>query len=298
MNKFYVAITTTQWFSFLKNEYQNGRSYKFVNFWTPSTATFKALNEGDMFLFKLHSNKLKGENGEIVGGAIFSHHEVLSINDAWKKFGKGNGTNTVDEISLMLEKIVERNGYKTTPKIGCIILKNVFFLKSFIQEPSNWNKAIVRGKTYSTDEAIGADLYNQVMEQINSKNDRNSKCKTRIFISQTNLIKLPDRTRHECALCKMDNIELLEICSIKPETDCSEIEKSDINNYLVFCPNHAMLFKKGFISFNDTGNILISNKINGSNCILLNINPLMKISISKENKDYFNFHREHIFKTT
>ena len=54
------------------------------------------------------------------------------------------------------------------------------------------------------------------MEQLNSKNDRNSKFKTKASISPISLIKLPDRTRHECVLCKMDNIELMEICSIKP----------------------------------------------------------------------------------
>ena len=40
-----------------------GKIGKYVNFWTPGTREFKAIEPGDMFLFKLHNKKSIGENG-------------------------------------------------------------------------------------------------------------------------------------------------------------------------------------------------------------------------------------------
>lgn len=49
--KMYVGITDYDWFKTLKEEKSDE-----VNFWKPGGKTnFKALKEGDLFLFKLHS---------------------------------------------------------------------------------------------------------------------------------------------------------------------------------------------------------------------------------------------------
>ena len=48
--KIYVGITDSAWFQFLKE-----RKSEEVNFWRPGSQSFKALQENDLFLFKLHS---------------------------------------------------------------------------------------------------------------------------------------------------------------------------------------------------------------------------------------------------
>jgi putative restriction endonuclease len=61
--KIYVGITDYDWFKILKGKYCDE-----INIWKPRGKTnFKALNQGDMFLFKLHS-----PHDYIVGGAFFS----------------------------------------------------------------------------------------------------------------------------------------------------------------------------------------------------------------------------------
>jgi putative restriction endonuclease len=57
----YVGITDKGWYEQLKSQAADE-----VNFWSPSGASFCALQEGELFLFKLHS-----PDNYIVGGGFF-----------------------------------------------------------------------------------------------------------------------------------------------------------------------------------------------------------------------------------
>lgn len=98
MSQFYVGITDTSWYSLLREDYNNGELGKQVNFWTPGTREFKAIKPGELFLFKVHNKKSTGEKGEIVGGGYFAYYEQLSIPDAWEKYGRGNGRESLQKM--------------------------------------------------------------------------------------------------------------------------------------------------------------------------------------------------------
>lgn len=83
---------------------------------------------------------------------------------------------------------------------------------------------------------------------------------------------------------------------MKPWCTSDKKEKLDIGNGLLLCPNHDKLLDKGFISFDENGKILISDKINENDRIFLNINPNMKIEITEDNAHYVSYHRKHIYK--
>ncbi len=170
MSIFYVGIAQTEWLLQLKEDYINRRIEKYINFWTPGAKEFKAIEKGDLFLFKLHNNKIMKENGEIVGGAIFSHFEKLRIQDAWKKYGRGNGKESLESMMLLLQKVREKAHISVVDEeeIGCIILQDAFFFdrESWIAEPADWRKRIVSGKRYSTDEPTGKELYIAVRNNI------------------------------------------------------------------------------------------------------------------------------------
>ena len=69
-----VAVTDDDWFEML----QRHPNLSEVNFWAPSAATFRALQSGEMFLFKLHAPR----NG-IVGGGIFTYANTMPCFLAW-----------------------------------------------------------------------------------------------------------------------------------------------------------------------------------------------------------------------
>jgi hypothetical protein len=62
-----VAVTDDDWFEMLRHQKLNE-----VNFWAPSAASFRALQPGEMFLFKLHAPR-----NAIVGGGIFAYANAL-----------------------------------------------------------------------------------------------------------------------------------------------------------------------------------------------------------------------------
>lgn len=315
MSVFYVGITDSNWFSFLREDYNNGILGAEVNFWTPGTREFKVLESGDLFLFKLHNKKSTGENGEIVGGGFFSHYNKMSISDAWNKYGRGNGRESLDIMKKSLKGMQEKINVESNVEIGCIILERVFFLDTWIPEPSDWGKSIVSGKKYSTDSVIGAELFCLVNENIKNKQKSDAEIieeiedevsnlslegKERVTLVKMRVNQSVFRERllkkyHTCCLCNVGNQALLTASHIKPWTASNPEEKLDAENGFLLCPNHDALFDGGFITFGDDGKIIISKRLSDNDCTFTNVNPSMKINLTEKNRKYLNYNRKHVF---
>lgn len=69
-----------------------------------------------------------------------------------------------------------------------------------------------------------------------------------------------------------------------------------VENGLLLCPNHDKLVDNGLISFDDTGKILISNKLSETDRIFMNIKDDMKIKITDNNAPYILYHRLNVFR--
>jgi predicted restriction endonuclease len=104
----------------------------------------------------------------------------------------------------------------------------------------------------------------------------------------------------KCALCGVNQPELLIASHIKPwsKSDCNE--KLSASNGLLLCPNHDKLFDQGYISFEDNGSIVISPILDENNRIFFNINKAMKInpdilSDFEQMKYFLSYHHKNIF---
>lgn len=56
-----------------------------------------------------------------------------------------------------------------------------------------------------------------------------------------------------------------------------------------------MLFDKGYISFDEEGKVMISDKLDEVDQLYMNIRKDTTIEIYEENKKYLKYHREKIF---
>lgn len=108
--------------------------------------------------------------------------------------------------------------------------------------------------------------------------------------------QLLKKYKHKCCICNQDCSELLIASHIKPWRDSDKIEKVNVNNGLLLCPNHDKLFDLGLISFSDDGNILISDSLTQFQKILSNVAEDMSIEITQDNIPFIKYHREKIFK--
>lgn len=155
--KLFVGVTNNEWFRFLAE-----RKPDEVNFWRPRSQTdFKALTQGDVFLFKLHSPL-----DFIAGGGIFVSHRFLPLPLAWQAFGENNG---VPDFETFERRILEhRSPDELSRQIGCTVLAEPFFWPrdAWIPVPSNWSKNIVTGKGYDVSAGIGAALWADVQARL------------------------------------------------------------------------------------------------------------------------------------
>lgn len=161
MVRLYIGITDYDWFRFLSAL----PSIEEVNFWQPGGRTnFRALQAGELFLFKLHAPR-----NFIVGGGVFARADILPTSLVWDTFGVTNGADSLPE---MRERIARYRNQTDDPRqdylIGCRILTQPFFLQDaqWIAIPESWSRHIQQGRTYDTAEEDGRRLWELVMDRI------------------------------------------------------------------------------------------------------------------------------------
>ncbi|HEY0969815.1 MAG TPA: HNH endonuclease [Gemmatimonadales bacterium] len=159
--RIFVGVTDTTWFNFLASRHDIVE----LNFWQPAgNRRFRALSPGELFVFKL-----KAPHNVIAGGGFLAHSSLLPVSLAWEAFGEKNGFGS---YMALRERIARYRG--TDPgvnddfTIGCIILQNPFFLppEHWIPVPDDFASGVVVGKGYTTDDAAGARLFEQVQERM------------------------------------------------------------------------------------------------------------------------------------
>ena len=105
-----IAVTDGDWFDSLRQRPNLAE----VNFWAPSDAKFRALQPGELFLFKLHAPR-----NVIGGGGIFAYANALPCSLAWEAFGEVNGARSAPT----LVDAMERHGHlKLGPEIRAALL--------------------------------------------------------------------------------------------------------------------------------------------------------------------------------
>ena len=95
-----------------------------VNFWQPGGRTnFKALQPGELFLFKLHAPR-----NFIVGGGVFARADILPVSVAWEAFDVRNGAASLPEMRKRIAFYRnEADDFRKDYMIGCRILTQPFF---------------------------------------------------------------------------------------------------------------------------------------------------------------------------
>ena len=153
-----VAVTDYAWFQRLKDR----RDLTEVNFWSPSAINFRALEPGELFLFKLHA-----PYNMIVGGGIFAHANTLPSSLAWEAFGEANGATSFWEMRASIAKYRKAEpDSKSDFEIGCRILTQPFFFEEsdYLSPPQSFAPNITRFKTYNTQSQEGYELWKAVQD--------------------------------------------------------------------------------------------------------------------------------------
>ncbi|WP_368863154.1 HNH endonuclease [Staphylococcus hominis] len=102
-----------------------------------------------------------------------------------------------------------------------------------------------------------------------------------------------------CPFTMINDERLLRASHIKPWVVSNDKEKLDPKNGLTLSPTYDVLFDRGFISFQDNGNLMVSPFISPMNQKRLNITNGKNIGINKffdsSRIAYLKYHRDNIF---
>ena len=307
--KFYVGVTDNSWFKYLAQLQPDE-----VNFWQPGgSQTFRAIPQYAPFLFKLHS-----PDNFIVGGGFFVRHSFLPLSLAWDSFGSKNGAPDYKTFRSSILRYREQKGNieEFDPVIGCIVLADPFFFAKaeWIPIPSNWSPHIVQGKTYSTEDEVGAKLWDEVHARIETPY---------IFDEKDNIVGIKERYGKEylfrprlgqgafrvlvteaygrrCAMTGERTLPVLNASHIKPY---SQEGPHDINNGLLLREDLHTLFDHGYMTITKDMKIEVSKRIkedygNGREYYAMHGKGLIVLPqniLELPSKEYIEWHNENVY---
>ncbi len=267
-----VAITDGDWFAHLRRK----RDLAEVNFWAPSSGSFKALEPGELFLFKLHA-----PNNFIVGGGVFAYANVLPCSLAWEAFGEANGAATLTQMRARIAKYrkvapADRSDFG----IGCRILTQPFFFEEqdWIPVPESWSPNIVTFKGYSTGEPDGLRLWERVQSALaqetlpgfredQARYGEPALVRPRLGQGAFRIL-VTDSYNRRCAITGEKTLPALDAAHIKPFADGGVHEASN-----------GLLLRRDIHSFFDAGYVTVT--------------PELKFEVSRRIRDEFSNGREY-----
>lgn len=312
--KFYLGVTDNKWFRYLWH-----RNPEDVNFWQPGGNTaFKVIEPGAPFLFKL-----KYPLNAIGGIGFFSSHTFLPLSIAWDTFQNRNGCETFDEFSRMILNY-RSDKQNINPTIGCIVLTDPIFFEQedWIPTPENWSNSIVQGKSYSTDDFIGKDIWRAVESLIekyrykqNNRNEKNefvfeepdyalygNSILTKIRIGQGAFrVLVTDGYSRRCSITGEKTLPVLEAAHIKPYAAAGP---HSLSNGILLRSDMHKLFDSGYLTITKDRKVEISSRIkeeyqNGKEYYQYHGKDLLYLpnkEIDRPNERFIEWHNEKIYK--
>lgn len=99
-----------------------------------------------------------------------------------------------------------------------------------------------------------------------------------------------------CSVTGLQNVSLLRASHIKPWKDSNNDERLTPYNGLLLIPDYDFLFDRGYISFKDDGNVLVSEKLSPFARKVFDVKDNMQLRrVFTDSKKYLEFHREVVF---
>lgn len=107
------------------------------------------------------------------------------------------------------------------------------------------------------------------------------------------------RVEHACRVTRVDKMEHLVASHTKPWRDCGNAERLDGENGLLLTPTVDHLFDKGFISFEDSGRLIVSPVAHGPSLQKMGIDPASPMNVgsfSSGQRNFLAYHRDNVLR--
>ncbi|MFD1468528.1 HNH endonuclease [Hymenobacter caeli] len=308
--KYYLGATDWRWYNYL-----SGRTPEDVNFWRPGGQTaFRVLEPGGPFLFKL-----KSPHNTIGGMGFFAAQSQLPLSLAWNTFQSRNGFDTLEQFRTAIQQY--RGDADRNPLIGCIALTNPVFFREedWIPAPTNWSNSIVQGKTYNTQDSVGAALWQRLEATVANYLTNVPTTSSNAFVVAEDTpqygesvlrkvrigqgafrLSVTDAYAKRCAITGEKTLPVLEAAHIRPYASAGP---NLTTNGLLLRSDMHKLFDEGYLTITPDFKVEVSKRIreefdNGKEYYQYHGKDLLILPRAVNNKPsalYLEYHNSNIF---
>lgn len=265
----YLGITDWDWFELLRAQ----PAVDEVNFWQPSPRPFRALSQGEPFLFKLHRPAAGGRD-VIAGGGFFAAWTQYPASIAWDAFELANGARTLAEMRARIERYRRTGSGIADYWIGCILLTQPFFFarEEWIEVPQ-WGASTQVGKTMDPSEEPGRSIWRAVEERLGARRlddavemarvveeaPRYAEVVARQRLGQGSFrLLVTDAYERSCAVTREKALPVLEAAHIVPY---AEGGLHRVDNGLLLRSDLHRLLDKGYVTVTPDLRLEVSDRL-------------------------------------
>lgn len=296
----------------LKQTYENkmskSKGVKLNNIFNLGNNINKKINETAIFnKLKLIEKKMSlpkfNPNYINKSGQLFTYKRLLEVTDYQKM-------STREKNKILSETLGKRynwNNYLTKAKYkqNNIYIKTNNYLNEKVVNKLYENSVIAESNSafnfpisFSNQiemKKVTQDL-NKLEEVLRNQNFTETEISQIIKsrIGQSYFREMLYQKQSNCWICGIRGKSLLRASHVKPWKDSTNNERIDVNNGLLLCPNHDVLFDKGFITFKSDGNILVSTKLNSNDREKM-LKNITQIKFNEKQKKYIEWHEKNVF---
>lgn len=295
---FAIAPTDTNWFEFMRDEFRGD----LANFWTPTPWGVRKLSPGDRLYFLR-----KAPIRKVAGYGIFRGYEAMTREEAWERYGTGNGVNSLAGLTERVGRWTAKNSkvlVNSTSLIGSIELTDIVTLaEAEYVDPNRlgalFPRQVVKLKYFNGVDrllpdapvvaATGTDF-----DLVTDKPDR------RYFSRKHRPGQAAFRNRilsnygKSCAISGVSVVDLLEASHIQPYVN----RKSDHpQNGICLRVDLHRLFDAGLMTIDATNMVVVSPQLAGTDYAHFNGGPAkLPAGVNAPSRKAMEEHRAKVFR--
>jgi predicted restriction endonuclease len=198
------------------------------------------------------------------------------------------------EVGLVQGKLTEVSSIKEFSQLSNEIKKLDIFVERNTKGNSMYSNALNHYEKYLEDvyqEDIKDDIENILDDKAIGKTEKSQLISARL--GQGKFRSYQINHWQCCALTGYSDTRFLVASHIKPWRDADNSERLDRYNGLLLLPNLDKVFDLGFITFNSTGEIIISKHLESFKT--LGLSQDMKLDLQEAHLNYMSYHRDVVF---
>lgn len=199
------------------------------------------------------------------------------------------------EEGLVTESLLEIQDYRILQQVSSSLVELEIFIQRNTKGNGMYSAALRNYEDYLRDitgEELADDLEEIVQDDAIPSTEKSTFINARV--GQGKFRKGLIELWQGCAVTGFSDTRFLVASHIRPWKASSHKERLDPYNGLLLLPNLDKVFDLGYISFNESGEILIHDDLEEH--ALLGVNPTLTVKLNEQHQEHMDYHRRVVFK--